>query len=201
MNQYHENYRNATRSRLLKTKVSANSFWASPLKTIRNLRTVRQFDFTTQVGDVEISFEKNNITLKKWEIEISGKNLGKLLNYRKNKIRIFDGMEREIIGAFYAELIKKLRENSKINRSNFAVRDPLTQNIYVLDEDGEFGIVKPEDPGNILGWRQHRIIRKTELDAVDARWWRIMCSEDQTKEIFMNPMLMGHMIKAMNRRM
>jgi len=65
MNQYHENYRNATRSRLLKTKVSANSFWCSPIKTIMNLRTVRQFDFTTNVGDVEISFEKNNITLKK----------------------------------------------------------------------------------------------------------------------------------------
>lgn len=201
MNQYHENYRNATRSRLLKTNVSANSFWTSPIKTVMNLRTVRQFDFTTNVGDVEISFEKNNITLKKWDIEISGKNLWKLLEYRKNKIRIFDGMEREIVWAFYEEMTKKLRENNKINRSNFWVRDPLTQNIYVLDEDGEFGVITPEDPGNILNGRNNRIIRKTELDDVDARGWRRMCTPEETKEIFMNPMIMWRMIKAMNRRM
>lgn len=201
MNQYHEWYRNATRSRLLKTKVSANNFWTSPIKTITNLRTVRQFDFTTNVGDVEISFEKNNITLKKWDIEISGKNLWKLLEYRKNKTRIFDGMEREIVWAFYKALKEKLRENSKINRSNFWVRDPLTQNIYVLDEDGEFGVITPEDPGNILNGRNNRIIRKTELDDVDSRGWRRMCTPEETKEIFMNPMIMGRMIKAMNRRM
>jgi len=38
-----------------------------------------------------------------------------------------------------------------------------------LDEDGEFGIITPEDPGNILNGRNNRIIRKTELDDVDAR--------------------------------
>jgi len=60
-----------------------------------------------------------------------------MLEYRKNKIRVFDGVERNIIFAFYDELVKKLRENSKINRSNFGVRDSLTQNIYVMDEDGQ----------------------------------------------------------------
>jgi hypothetical protein len=65
MNKYHEQYNKATKSRLLRTPVSANSFWTSPIKTIRNLRTVRKFDFATNVGDVEITFEKNKITLKK----------------------------------------------------------------------------------------------------------------------------------------
>lgn len=200
MNQYHEGYRNAVRSRLLKTKVSANSFWCSPIKTIMNLKNVRQFDFETKVWDVDITFVKNKITLKKWNIEISGKNLGKLLNYRKNKIRVFDGLERDILSAFYDELIKKLRENTKVNTSNFWVRDPLTQNIYVMDEDGEFGIITPEDPGNILNGRSNRIISKDDLDAVDARWWRRMCSPEETKEILMNPLIIGRMIKAINRR-
>jgi hypothetical protein len=52
-----------------------------------------------------------------------------------------------------------------------------------------------------LNGRNNRIIRKTELDDVDARGWRRMCTPEETKEIFMNPMIMGRMIKAMNRRM
>lgn len=70
MNAYHEQYSSATRSRLLKTKVSANSFWTSPLKTIMNLKTVRKFDFTATASDtagnksVDISVTKNVITLK-----------------------------------------------------------------------------------------------------------------------------------------
>jgi hypothetical protein len=70
MNEYHDQYRNATTSRLLKTKVSANGFWTSPIKTIMNLKTVRKFDFTTSAKSedgkksVEIGFEKNVITLK-----------------------------------------------------------------------------------------------------------------------------------------
>jgi len=207
MNEYHEGYRNATRSRLLKTKVSANNFRTSPLKTIMNLKTVRKFDFTAKAAsddgkqNVDISFEKNIITLKMWDIELKGKNLGKMLEYRKNKIRVFDWIERNIIFTFYDELTKKLRENSKISRSNFGVRDELTQNIYVIDEDGQFGIISPEDPGNILGGRNFSTITKNDLDAVDVRWGRRMCTSEETKEAFMNPRIMGRMIKAMNTRM
>lgn len=161
MNTYHEQYRKATKSNLLKTNISANNFWTSPLKTIMNLKTTRKFDFTTTAKsddgkqNVEIEFKNNTIRLKMGDIELKGKDLGKILEYRKNKVRVFDGVERNIIFAFYDEIIKKLRENSKINRSNFAVRDDLTKNIYVMDEDGQLGIVTPEDPGDILGNKTH----------------------------------------------
>lgn len=207
MNEYHDQYRNATTSRLLKTKVSANGFWTSPIKTIMNLKTVRKFDFTTSAKSedgkksVEIGFEKNVITLKMWDIELKGKNLGKMLEYRKNKMRVFDGVERNIVFAFYDELVKKLRENSKINRGNYCVRDPLTQNIYTIDEDGKLHIISPEDPGNILQGRSSRIVPKTEIDDVDARWGRRWCNEKETKEAFMNPVIMGRMVKEMNRKM
>jgi len=207
MNEYHEQYRNTTRSNLLKTSVSANGFWTSPIKTIMNLRTVRKFDFTAKAvsedgkKNVDISFEKNVITLKMGDIELKGKNLGKMLEYRKNKIRIFDGVERNIIFTFYDELVKKLRENSKINRGNFCVREPLTQNIYTMDEDGKLHIISPEDPGDILHGKNSRIVSKSELDDVDARWWRRGCSEAETKEAFMNPCIMGRMIKEMNKKM
>lgn len=207
MNEYHKQYRNATTSRLLKTKVSANSFWTSPIKTVMNLRTVRKFDFTAKAAsddgnqNVDINFEKNVITLKMGDIELKGKNLGKMLEYRKNKIRVFDGIERNIIFAFYDELVKKLRENSKINRGNYCVRDSLTQNIYTMDEDGKLHIITPEDPGDILHGKNARIVSKTELDDVDARWWRRGCSEAEIKEAFMNPCIMGRMIKVMNKKM
>lgn len=207
MNEYHEQYRTATKWTLLKTKVSANSFWTSPLKTIMNLRTIRTFDFSTNVAsedgkkNVEISFEKNVITLKMGDIELKGKNLGKMLEYRKNKVRVFDGVERNIVFAMYDELIKKLRENSKINRSNFAVRDTVTRNIYIMDEDGQLGIVSPEDTGDILNKKNAGIISKKNLDDADARGGRRICTAEETKEAFMNPCIMGQMIKVMNKRM
>lgn len=207
MNEYHEQYRTATKWSLLKTKVSANSFWTSPLKTIMNLRTIRTFDFTANVTsedgkkNVDISFEKNVITLKMGEIELKGKNLGKMLEYRKNKVRVFDGVERNIVFAMYDELIKKLRENSKINRSNFGVRDTVTKNIYIMDEDGQLGIVSPEDTGDILKKKDAGIISKQDLDDADARGGRRICTAEETKEVFMNPCIMGQMIKMMNKRM
>lgn len=207
MNEYHEQYKNTTKSLLLKTNISANSFWTSPLKTIMNLRTVRKFDFTASTKsddgkeNVKITFEKNIITLKMWEIEIKGKNLGNLLEYRKNKVRIFDGVERNIIFTFYDELVKKLRENSKIDRSNFGVYDSLTKNTYIMDEDGQLGIVSREDVGDILGGKNSGIIAKHDLDDVDARGGRRICTAEETKEIFMNPYIMWKMIKTMNCRM
>lgn len=208
MNKYHEQYNKATKKRLLKTKVSANSFWTSPIKTIMNLRTVRKFDFTTNIGDVQISFEKNKITLNKGDIEISGTNLGKLLEYRKNKERVFDWLERDILFAFYDELIKKLKENSKINRTNFIVYDELTKNWYALDKEWSVLIIKNNWSRTAkkfkkdLFWKtifekNYWTIKDDDLDLLDTQ----PCSTKETKEIFMNPMIMGWIIKAMNKRM
>lgn len=210
MNTYHENYRKTVKSRLLKTKVSANWFWTSPIKTIMNIKGVRKFDFTTNAANeegtkkVNITFEKNLITLEMWDIKVTGNDLGKMLEYRKNKVRVFDGVERNIIFAFYNELVTKLRANAKINRSIFGARDPLTQNIYVMDEDGQVGVVASKgskDKTDILKGKDSGIIKKKDLNDIDAKWARRICSDAETKEAFMNPCIMGNMIKNMNKRM
>jgi len=46
-------------------------------------------------------------------------------------------MERDICGKVYEELVKKMRENTKIARTNFGVRDCITGRTYILDSDGQ----------------------------------------------------------------
>jgi hypothetical protein len=76
---------------------------------------------------------------------LKGKDLGKLLNKRKGGIRLFDGIERDICGEIYKNMVEKLRTNSKISRSNFGVMDPTTRRMYILDEDGQLGYIRAED--------------------------------------------------------
>lgn len=45
----------------------------------------------------------------------------------------------------YRSTIEKLRTNTKIARTNYGVRDPLTGRIYILDEEGRFGYISAED--------------------------------------------------------
>ena len=101
------------------------SFWLSPIKKLINLRTTTKFDFSTTAQangkSVNIEFKNNKFTLNMAGLKkpISSRTLGKLLRHREGGIRIFDGMERDICGKVYEELIKKMRENSKIARTNF----------------------------------------------------------------------------------
>lgn len=118
------------------------SFRLSPLKKILNLRTTTNFDFTTNVQsngkNVSIEFKRNKFTLQMEGLKkpISSRTLGKVLRHREGGIRVFDGMERDICGKIYEELIKKLRENNKVARTNFGVRDESTGRTYILDVDG-----------------------------------------------------------------
>ena len=41
------------------------------------------------------------------------------MDHRVGKVRVFDGIERDICGKVYEELIGKMRKNTKIARSNF----------------------------------------------------------------------------------
>lgn len=144
LNQAHAQYRKASeRKRTTKTDFPT-SFWTNPLKKILNLRTTTNFDFQTSVTGANgksatIEFKKNIFTITSDGIKkpISSRSLGKLLEHRVGKIRVFDGIEREICGKVYEEMIQKLRENTKIARSNFAVKDNITGRVYVLDEDGK----------------------------------------------------------------
>ena len=57
---------------------------------------------------------------------IESKDLWKILNKRQKGIRIFDGIERDIVEWVYVALIAKLRENTKIANTDFWVMDNIT---------------------------------------------------------------------------
>jgi len=133
---------------------------------------------------------------------ISSRTLGKLLRHRQWWVRVFDGMEREICGKAYEELIKKMRENSKVARTNFWIKDVITGRTYILDADGQLGYINAKqaanDPEMIRKWRSS----KREYGIVDnPPEARRMCDESETREVMKNPFLMGRLIKTMNSRM
>ncbi|MEI7918905.1 MAG: hypothetical protein WCH65_01465 [bacterium] len=53
-------------------------------------------------------------------------------------------MERDICGKVYEELVKKMRENSKVAKTNFGVKDNISGRTYILDADGQLGYLTPE---------------------------------------------------------
>ena len=214
MNELHDKYRKTTERRWMglirwETRMTLpTSFFLSPIKKILNARTTTNFDFATTVQSngksISIEFIKNKFTLNIDGLKkpISSRTLWKLLRHRKWGVRIFDGMERDICGKVYEELVKKMRENSKVAKTNFGVKDNISGRTYILDADGQLGYLTPEQTNE-----QQKTIR---------RWWlskreygvvnnppagRTMCDESETKEIMKNPFLMGRLIKTMNNRM
>lgn len=155
MGQLNDIYNESTQRRFLgimRSNTSSDfptSPWTSPIKKLLNCRTNTNFDFSTSVShngkSVQIERQKNTFILRMWDIELKGKDLGKLLNKRKWGVRLFDGIERDICGEVYKNMIEKLRTNSKIARSNFGVMDPMTGRMYIVDEDGQLGYIRAED--------------------------------------------------------
>lgn len=214
MNELHYQYRQASERKRMglrrwETRTTLpTSFFLSPIKKILNFRTTTKFDFSTTVQsngkNVSVDFKKNKFTLNIDGLKkpISSRTLGKLLRYRKWWVRIFDGMERDICGKIYEELIKKMRENTKIARTNFGVKDCITGRTYILDSDGELWYITAEQTA-----ADQNMVRKWRLS--NREYWivnnpptgRIMCDESETKEVMKNPFLMGRLIKTMNNRM
>lgn len=151
MNQLHDQYRLTTENKWrTKTKLPT-SFFTSPIKKLLNLKTTTKFDFETTVTSsngkkATVSLKKNTFSIMMDGLKkpIKGKSLGKLLEKRVGKVRIFDGIERDICGKVYESLITNMRKNTKIARSNFWVLDPMTGRAYIMDEDGEFGYIQAE---------------------------------------------------------
>ena len=117
-------------------------------------------------------------------------------------------MERDIVEWVYSSLVDSLRKNAKVARSSFWVRDDITWNMYILDEDGEFWVIAREDfkwrnkVKNPIRWRfrwmkKSGALKKKRLDAV---WWEPL-KESEKRELLKNPFLMQKLVKAMNRRM
>jgi len=216
MNQLHDQYRHwierkfwtlfNSRNRL-RLPASFWSSWLSPIKKLVNLRDVTNFDFNTTVTskwkNVNIKFSKNKFTINmEWlEKPIVSKDLWKILNKRHKKIRIFDGMERDIVEWIYATLIGKLRENSKIANTDFWVMDNITWNMYVLDRDWKFWMIYKENLDMMpspLRWKYWRL-NHDRLEACTVDWFERWSTEE--KELMKNPFLMQRLVKAMNRRL
>ncbi len=215
MNQLHKQYRKWVEKRfgsLISSKsrmTLPTSFWLSPVKKILNLGDISKFDFNTTVQsgwkNINIDFKKNKFTINmEWlKKPLSSRDLWKILNHRQKRMRVFDGMERDIVEWIYSALISKLRENSKINRTDFWVKDDITGNMYVLDQDGEFGMITREDLKSIsnpirwVSWKNFGSLSQLKLSWVTVR----KLEEKQVKELMKNPFLMQRLVKAMNQRM
>lgn len=220
MNDVHKQYRKWTEKRVLwlvhsKSRMKLpTSFRLSPIKKILNCRTNTNFDFNTSVNsqwkNIKIDFRKNKFTIDMdWlKKPISSRDLGALLNHRQWKVRVFDGVERDIVEEIYSSLVNALRKNAKVARTSFWVIDDITWNMYVLDEDGKFWVIAREDfkwenkiknPLRwIFRWRKNKwALKKKRFDEVSRR----PLEPSEQKELLKNPFLMQKFVKAMNNRM
>ncbi len=214
MNQLHNQYRHWVEKKfwtLFSSRSKMNlptSFWSSPIKKLLNLKNTTNFDFNTNVTskwkNVSIDFQKNKFTLNMAWLDkpIESKDLWKILNKRQKGIRIFDGIERDIVEWVYVALIAKLRENTKIANTDFWVMDNITWNMYVLDRDWRFWVIARENLNSqwspLWSWEYGRLNhRRLESNTVD--WFEHWGSEE--KELMKNPFLMQRLVKAMNNRM
>lgn len=220
MDALHRQYRRGTERRVCKVLHSRNrmklpsSFRLSPIKKILNCGTVTNFDFNTSVisqwKNISIDFRKNKFTINMDSLKkpLASRDLWKLLNHREWRVRVFDGMERDIVEWIYIAIIDALRQNAKVARTNFGVRDDITWNMYVLDEDWQFGVIAREDfkwdnkVKNPMRWPFRRWKKKWSLKKkrLDRTARRPLEPEEQ-RELMKNPFLMQRLVKAMNRRM
>ena len=166
------------------------------------------FDFTTTVWEVNIELKKNTftVTTPKSPKPIVSTSLWKILNKRVKGKRIFDWVERDIVEAVYSNLIKKMRENSKVASTHFWVYDEVTGHVYVLDPSWHFWRINRDALNwrNIFNfWWDWWVISEKVFRWKPGRPWytynRLSASEE--KELLKNPLLMQWLVKAMNRRM
>ena len=172
------------------------------------------FDFNKTVNshwkNIRIDFRRNKFTIDMdWlKKPLKSRDLWKILNHRQWRVRVFDGMERDILEWVYSSLINALRQNAKVARTNFGVRDDITWNMYILDEDGKFWVIAREDfKGDnkvknpmrwpFRRWKKKWSLKKKRLDRTARR----PLNPDEEKELLKNPFLMQRLVKAMNRRM
>ncbi len=227
MNTLHKKYRKWVERRFLWVVNSRNRFrlpvsaWTSPIKKLLNCKTATNFDFSTTVNSkwesIAIDFSRNKFTINmNWlKKPISWRDLWKLLNHREWRVRVFDGMERDIAEGVYVALINKLRENSKIARTNFWFVDDVTWRLYVLDKDWDFGYIPKKDRKGVFGhpmrwlvwwlipWiKKFWALKERKLSTI--KWYTKLdpkIDADEIHEIMKNPFLMQRLIRAMNRRM
>jgi len=220
MNRLHDNYRAWVKRNIWKmmwlesTTALPTSIWLSPIKKLLNIKNNTNFDFTTSVWDTQIALKWNTFTINNPRLEkpLVTRDLWKALYKRVNKVRVFDWQERDIVEAVYSNLVNKMRENSKIQRTNFGVIDDVTGHMYILDDTGKFWRINRD----ALNWTNiiHRKwwwLKWTDAGVINSnvlRWsWSSLwyayhkLTKDEEKEMLKNPLIMQWFVKAMNRRM
>lgn len=144
MEQTHQQYRNAITTRCLSsgdklnTRVSL-SRWKNPIKSLFNIGKQRKFDFDVQETingrQVAIAFRNNRfyVGLEGYEKPFEWTSLSSILNTRVKGRRVFDGMELDVLALVNRNLLTTMRQNTKIENSLIAARDPITGRLYFID--------------------------------------------------------------------
>jgi len=214
MNRVHIAYTDASERRalwLVKWRMRTNiptSAFLHPIRTLWNLWTKQRFtieDISVPWTDVSISWKNWKRTVSKekiwmnknWE-EISWKwknnNLWLIINKRHNRNRVFEWIERDIVATAYEEIIKQLRQNSKIARTTFRAYDPLTRRMYILDEQGKFGYIPKKNRKKSRTRRNFGFMRQSPTMIQ-------LTNEREINEVKKNPLVMARFTKAMWKRM
>ena len=154
--------------------------------------------------DIFIKFENNVFTvrMKVWDEDtistFEEKNLWKLLNSKKWWVKVFEGMERDIIACFFRNIMKGFEAVDKIKNSYFWVKDD-SWNIYIRYPNGSFWcIYKEKLKLNPIKWRKEWLINLKKLHKLSGSVDKLTPSE--TEELLRDPLIMSRFIKAMNKR-
>jgi len=224
MNKVNKQYRHASERRrmgLRKSRLKTRLPWRKRHKPIRWRLCNRRHPFNfnmenpVEVPDsnwttIQYHMWKRKVTTPEWLI-IHKKDLWAILNtrrkwqkleswekWKKDKSRIFDWTERNIIMAAQKATIDQARKNWKIGRTSFRAYDPITQRMYILTKEWTFGYVEknniPRKRKGVNHWR----IKKNKIPTSI-----IKIQEDSTeyKEMFKNPLIMARFLKGINRRL
>lgn len=216
MNIANRHYRQATERRRgwlvkweMRTTLPTN-FFLSPIKSIRGrFGEKMKFDFDpiSVAGKngttAQIAFQGGKFYIQVGDKVYKNNNLGTLLRTREWGERIFDGMERDMCQAVYTKLIQELRGNRRIKSSSFGVKDTMKWGMYILDSDGDFCYLTQEEVDNNGG----NLIRSAFMKPDDygvvnhPPASRRKLSDEETKEVLKNPLIMARMIRAMSNRL
>lgn len=133
------------------------------------------------------------MTLPGREEPVTDANLGRLLN--RPELR---GAELAIIRAVNQGLLTMYRNKPAIASRNYGVRDERNGRVYIIDEQGDIGMV--EHDASVRFARQRRRNRRTPYGRVTVMPLGMrLLNETEKSNFLQNPYLVGLMTRAMNR--
>jgi hypothetical protein len=189
-----------------------NYLRGGPVKRLRGRmfygKTNWKFDFDTTATSwsktVNIKHEKGLFilsgTFKGKPYEFKGRDLGKLIRKKIDRLRVFDGLEFAMFEKINEAKITQLRSNNFISPENFWVSDiskDKTGRVFIMDKEGDLSYIEIEDRklDPLHGKKSGRIPFN------DMPPQRIRCNETERREFMQNPELSNRLINAMKGRL